>query len=140
MKRILIADDYASTRDILRIRLEMRGYFCQEVKNGAEALAAIQRRHYDLLITDHDMPVMTGLELLTRVAKMPDLQQPPTIFITGQLHDTLHQAATNAGARAVLLKPFADYELMVEVNKILCPRLVQEDISSPDYELSISPT
>ncbi|WP_447969705.1 response regulator [Nitrospira sp. M1] len=140
MKKILIVDDYASSRDILRIRLEMRGYFCQEVKNGAEALTAIQNRHYDLVITDHEMPVMTGLKLLTCLAEMPEAQQPPIIFITGQLNHEIHQAARHAGASAVLLKPFADYELMLEVNKILCPQLMKERMTTTDCELSGSPS
>jgi CheY-like chemotaxis protein len=61
MKRILLVDDFEPGRVVLRERLELQGYACQEVENGSEGLKAIETEHFDLKITDNQMPVMTGL-------------------------------------------------------------------------------
>ena len=80
MKHILIVDDYASGRHILRERLELQGYVCQEVEDGSKALEVLQIQHFDLIITDNQMPVMTGLEFLQHLAKRPEDQRPPRYF------------------------------------------------------------
>jgi len=123
MKQILIVDDYESGRHILRLRLEMEGFNCHEVENGAEALRAIQSEHFELVITDHNMPVMTGLELLQCLAERPEIQRPPSIFVTGQLSNDLRDAAMRAGASAILQKPYEDEDLMSILSRILNPQL-----------------
>ena len=139
MKRILIVDDYETGRLALRLRLEMRGYTCQEVENGSAALRAIQTHHFDLVITDHEMPMMTGLELLQHLGKTQECQQPPVIFVTGHLTDDLREAAQRAGACAVLAKPYDDQELMIEIARILKPQTrLHENCRSKDHELSNS--
>ena len=62
MKRILLIDDFEPGRVVLRERLELQGYACQEVENGSEGLKAIETEHFDLIITDNQMPVMTGMK------------------------------------------------------------------------------
>ena len=100
----------------------MQGYACQEVEHGSEALRAIQTKHFDLVITDNEMPVMTGLQLLQCLAEKPEDQRPPVILLTGNLSDDLCYAAQRAGARAVLTKPYQDQELFSEITRILEPR------------------
>ncbi|GJL66344.1 MAG: hypothetical protein NPIRA05_13150 [Nitrospirales bacterium] len=122
-QQILIVDDYESGRHVLRARLEMLGYYCQEAGNGEEALNAIQSEYFDLVITDHNMPVMTGLELLQCLAERPETQRTPVIFVTGQLSNDLRDAALRAGASAILEKPYEDEELMNELSYILTPQI-----------------
>lgn len=119
MKQILLVDDYASGRQVLREKLEMQGYVCQEVEDGAEALKAIQGQRFDLVITDNQMPVMTGLELLQSLAKKPRNLRLPIILLTGNLTEPLHQAAKIAGASAVFKKPVKDQELLSAITRIL---------------------
>ena len=119
MKQILIVDDFASGRHVLREWLERQGYACQEVEHGSEALRAIQIKHFDLVITDNQMPVMTGLQLLQRLAERPEGQRPPVIFLTGNLSEQLSNAAQKAGASAVMQKPYNDQELISEITRIL---------------------
>ena len=138
MKQILIVDDDATGRRVLRLRLEMRGYDCLEVEDGSAALKAIATHRFDLVITDHKMPVMTGLELLQNLGDSPECQRPPVIFITGQLSDDLRHAAQEAGARAVLSKPYDDCEIMIEITRLLKPQL-HGNVTLNDRRLSSSP-
>ena len=119
MSRILIVDDYASGRQVLRERLEILGYTCQEVEHGAEALEAMQTSHFDLVITDNEMPVMSGLQLLQRLAEEKEHQHPPVIFLTGNSSDELHNAAREAGACLVMNKPYRGQELLFAVSRLL---------------------
>ena len=119
MKRILIVDDYDSGRRVLREKLEIQGYVCQEVADGAEALKALQVTQFDLIITDNQMPVMTGLELLQALNKKPKNLRPPIILLTGYLTEPLEQAAKLAGASAVLTKPVKDQVILSAITRIL---------------------
>ena len=122
MKRILIVDDYASGRQVLRERLEMQGYACHEVEHGSEALGAIQVERFDLVITDNEMPVMTGLQLLQNLSGRPEDQRPPVIVLTGNLSNDLCNDAHRAGACAVLTKPYQAQDLISEITRILEPQ------------------
>ena len=119
MKQILIVDDYANGRQVLRERLEMQGFACQEVEDGSAALTAIQTKCFDLVITDNEMPVMTGIQLLQYLAERPEDQPPPVLFLTGHPSNELSNAAQAAGACAVLEKPYKDQELISEITRIL---------------------
>jgi two-component system chemotaxis response regulator CheY len=121
MKHILIVDDFPSGREVLREKLELQGYACQEVGNGSAALKAIETKRFDLVITDNQMPVMTGLELLQSLAERPKDQRPPAIFLTGRLSDQLAKAAQSAGAWAIMQKPYNYQELIAEITQILEP-------------------
>jgi CheY-like chemotaxis protein len=119
MKRILIVDDFRSVREVLREKLELQGYACQEVENGSEALKAIETERFDLVITDNQMPVMTGLQLLECLAERPKDQRPPAIFVTGRLSDQVAKAAQTAGAWTVIQKPYRDQELISEITRVI---------------------
>ena len=119
MKRILIVDDFPSVRKVLREKLELQGYACQEVENGSEALKAIETERFDLVITDNQMPVMTGLQLLQCLAERPKDQRPPAIFVTGRLSDQVAKAAQTAGAWTVMQKPYRDQELISAITRAL---------------------
>jgi CheY-like chemotaxis protein len=122
MKQILIADDFEPVRVLLREKLEMQGYACQEVGNGSEALKAIQTKVFDLVITDNTMPLMSGLQLLQCLGERTEDQRPPVIVLTGHLTNQFHNAAQKAGACAVLQKPYKDQELISEITRVLEPR------------------
>ena len=122
MKQILLVDDFEPGRLVLRERLEKHGYACQEVKNGSEALKAIEKERFDLVITDNQMPVMTGLQMLQCLAERTEDQRPPVILTTGHPSNELSNAAQAAGACAVLQKPYKGQELLSEIARILEPQ------------------
>jgi len=119
MKRILIVDDFEPGRLVLREKLEMHGYACQEVENGLEALETLQTKPFDLVITDNKMPVMTGLELIQSLATQPIEQRPPIILLTGHPSHLLYSEARKAGVLGIFKKPVEDHELFSEIASIL---------------------
>lgn len=122
VKRILIVDDFQPARIVLRECLEMYGFSCQEAENGSEGLQAIQTRKFDLVISDNTMPIMTGLQMLQKLAETQHDELPPVIILTGTLTDQLYQEALNAGAIAVLQKPALGEDLISQITRILEPQ------------------
>ncbi|MBW2019814.1 MAG: response regulator [Deltaproteobacteria bacterium] len=113
-KRILIADDEEVVRILLPEALKPYDYEIDVVENGVEAISHIDKKSYDLIITDYRMPEMDGLELTRRIkAKYP---YTPILIITayGPVHELL-----KSGATACLTKPFNISELQNMVKTIL---------------------
>ena len=116
-KRILVADDDAGMRQLAAEVLSGSGYQTETAEDGAAAWEALQASSYHLLITDHDMPKVSGVEL---VKKMRSAEMTlPVILATGTMpekelsrHPWLQLAAT-------LLKPFTAEELLGTVKRVL---------------------
>ena len=81
LKKILLVDDDEIARSFLREILEHNGYTCEEAGNGAVALTMLHENDYGLVITDHEMPIMTGLELLEHIHTNLALNGIPTILL-----------------------------------------------------------
>ncbi len=116
-KRILIADDEEIVRILLAEALKSYGYDIDVAENGVEAMSHIDKKSYDLVITDYMMPEMDGLELTQRIkAKYPST---PILVITGNapVNDLL-----KSGATAYIMKPFNIFELQSMVETILKER------------------
>ena len=105
-KRILIVDDEPDIRLILRSILESYGYQCDEANNGVEALERIKASDYSVVLLDYSMPLMNGLKLLEKVGQASWIVRPHMIMITANSDELLRKQALNAGAAAVLAKPF----------------------------------
>ena len=113
-KRILIVDDEEPVRHLIAKVLESQDYKITMVKNGIEAINQIDKKSYDLIITDYMMPEMDGLELTCRVKARYPLM--PILIVTGKasVRDLLKNGAT-----ACIMKPFAIYELRCMVKTLL---------------------
>lgn len=106
-KRILLVDDDASLRATLRTCVEMAGYLCLEAKDGQEAVVRLEAEDpVDLIVIDYQMPRVTGLELVIGLKSHKITEAIPIIFYSGQLTADLKTDALQAGASAVLEKPF----------------------------------
>ncbi|MBF0500331.1 MAG: response regulator [Candidatus Riflebacteria bacterium] len=108
MKNILIADDSATARMIIRRCLEIAG--CSEscfleAANGEEALAIIRKESIDLLVTDLNMPVMDGKRLLASIKASPKLNGIPVIVVTSLGNPAIEQELMSRGADKVVAKP-----------------------------------
>ena len=120
MKRILIVEDQAMARTALRLFLEQQGYECVEADNGATALAWLdERQPVHLIITDNKMPVMDGLQFLKALRERNHLTSIPVILYSGYLTEDLERWAHEAGASAVLAKPYTFQELLATVTLAL---------------------
>ena len=120
--RILIADDSATIRRLIRGILEYRGYQIVEAANGAEAEQALQREAgaLQLAILDLKMPERDGLEVLAdlraREAQSAAASPLPVIILTAEEDEADHALA--AGANRFLLKPFEPVALLQIVREL----------------------
>ena len=113
MKRILLVDDHQLAREVLKLFLETQGYLVEEAENGAEGLAVIDQGHtFDLVISDNQMPVMTGMEFIQRLAQRSYLTTHHLILYSGNLTPELEQQARDLGVSSVLSKPYNFSELL----------------------------
>jgi DNA-binding NtrC family response regulator len=123
--RILIADDDASLRRVIEVKLKQQGYEVKAVGDGEDALVELKRGKFDLLLTDMKMPRMDGITLLERAKQeAPDLQ---LIMMTA--FATVSQAvqAVKLGAFDYLTKPFEDEQLFVAIEKAVRFRQLEEE-------------
>ncbi len=105
-KCVLIIDDDPYARTILRLLFESEGYMSKEAENGALGLAMFEQHRPDLIITDYNMPVLTGIEFLDRLGKKKQRKVPAVIVVTGDPSHEIKTRALQSGARAVLEKPY----------------------------------
>ena len=119
MKRILLVDDHQLAREALKQFLETEGFKVEEAGNGAEGLAVIDQGHaFDLVISDNQMPVMTGIELVQRLAHRSYLTTHPLILYSGNLTQELEQQARALGVYAVLPKPYSFQDLLATIRQV----------------------
>jgi len=120
MKRILLVDDHAMVRDALKLFLEYHGYACEEAEHGAAALAWLEQGlRVDLIVSDNQMPVMTGMEFLLQVKASQHFGIIPFILYSGNITDEIRRQAHQAGAMAVLNKPYNFSDFLAIVSKFL---------------------
>jgi CheY-like chemotaxis protein len=120
MKHILLVDDHEMARQALKLFLEHHGYACEEAEHGAAALAWLeQEQNVDLIVSDNQMPVMTGLELLLQVRANPNFGSIPFILYSGNVTDEIQRQAHQAGVIAVLNKPYNFSDFVAIITKAL---------------------
>lgn len=120
-KRILLVDDSASVRQVLSIALRRAGYETLEAGNGKEALAILDAEKMNLIISDVNMPVMNGIELVKAVKQHPTSKFTPVVMLTTEGQDDMKQAGKAAGAKAWIIKPFNPPQLLDVVSKLILP-------------------
>jgi len=103
VKRILLVDDEGFVRETVRLLLGQIGYRVVEANNGAEALGLFVRGHFDLVMTDYEMPFLKGNELATRIRRLAPRQ--PILMMTG----FGYRASEDNPVDAVITKPL-DFE------------------------------
>jgi two-component system chemotaxis response regulator CheY len=118
--RILVVDDLSSMRRVVSAFLAELGYrHISQDDNGNYALATLRREKFDMVVTDWNMPGMTGLELVTEIRNDPDLQHLPVLLITGEARKENILAAAKAGASGYVIKPFSMTVLGEKVERLL---------------------
>ena len=117
--RILVADDDAVTRRLITHILERQGFEVLAVRNGAEALDALDTERVDLLITDRNMPSVDGMMLMKRLHASERHRGVPIIMITSSSAASDETEAQAEGATAFLTKPVGSRELTAVVARVL---------------------
>lgn len=111
MKTALVVDDSSFIRKIAKQILEGMDFEVTEAKDGAHALEQCEKKLPDLVLLDWNMPVMSGLEFLTRLRKMPKGDEPQVVFCTTENTREKIMTALEAGATEYVMKPF-DQEII----------------------------
>jgi len=120
---VLIVDDEAEIRESLQTLLEMEGYEVEAAASGAEGLAHVANRPFDLVLLDFALPDRDGLEVLHEIRD----QQVPIIMITA--YGTVENAvrAMQAGASNFVQKPWDNEKLLADVAAVLARRRAEEE-------------
>jgi two-component system, cell cycle response regulator DivK len=119
MKRILIAEDKASSRELLRMVLEKQGFQVIEAVNGEEALQKARSEVPDLVLLDLQMPVRNGYEVLEELRQEPRFVAVPIVAVTASAMQGDREKALAAGFNGYLTKPLPLNSLRSEIQRLL---------------------
>jgi two-component system, chemotaxis family, chemotaxis protein CheY len=119
MKTIIIIDDSTTTRELVKTSLEEIGFSVDTAVDGVEGLNLIRNNHYDLIITDINMPVMDGFELTQEVRKLTDYQFTPLLILTTESDLDKKMTGKEVGATGWLVKPIIPEQLVRTIKRFL---------------------
>ena len=118
-KKILVADDETHILHVLSMKLMNAGYEVLTALDGEEALELCKSERPDLVITDYQMPYLTGLELCRQLRSAEGLESIPAIMLTARGFDIEPGEMEDSGIAAVLAKPFSPREVLQKVKDLL---------------------
>ncbi|MGC1955698.1 MAG: chemotaxis response regulator CheY [Gammaproteobacteria bacterium] len=117
--KILVVDDFSTMRRIIKNLLRDIGFGnISEADDGLTALPVLKGGDFDLLITDWNMPGMTGLELLKAIRADPKLRPLPVLMVTAEAKREQIIEAAQAGVNGYIVKPFTAQTLKEKLDKI----------------------
>ena len=117
--KILIVDDFSTMRRIIKNLLRDLGFAnTSEADDGVTALPLLQSNQFDLLVTDWNMPGMTGIELLKEVRNDDRLKHLPVLMVTAEAKREQIIEAAQAGVNGYVVKPFTAAALKEKIDKI----------------------
>ncbi|MFQ3199442.1 MAG: two-component system phosphate regulon response regulator PhoB [Zhongshania sp.] len=116
---ILIVDDEAAIREMIRVGLELAGYDCLEASNAQDAHGIIVDQRPGLVLLDWMMPVTSGLELLRRLRRDQLTRDQLVIMLTAKDDEDNRIQGLDVGADDYITKPFSSRELMARIKAIM---------------------
>jgi DNA-binding response OmpR family regulator len=119
LKKILLAEDEPVLRMLVSDTLEDEGYAIEVACDGEEALDHIKSQDYDLVILDHMMPKLTGLEVITEVRAIPQKRNLKILMLSAKSQYQEQEKVRLAGADEFMSKPFSPIELVRKVGEML---------------------
>ena len=124
-RTFLVVDDFESMRKVTATQLRSLGISdILMAANGAEALRIIERQSVDVILSDWNMPVMDGLELLKTLREKPATAHLPFIMITAEAERNRVEEAIANGVSDLLVKPYTTGRLMDRIDRVTQPRQV----------------
>jgi len=117
--KFLVVDDFSTMRRIVRNLLKELGFTnVDEAEDGQVALHKLKTQHFDFIVSDWNMPNMTGIELLKAVRADQQIKHLPFMMITAEAKRENIIEAAMAGASGYIVKPFTAATLEEKMNKI----------------------
>lgn len=118
--KFLVVDDFSTMRRIVLNLLKELGYSnMEEAEDGVVALQKLKSEKYDFVVTDWNMPNMTGLELLKHIRSDDNLKNLPVLLVTAEAKNENIVEAAKAGAHGYIVKPFTAATLEEKLTKII---------------------
>ncbi len=117
--KILVVDDFSTMRRIIKNILKQIGFSdIDEAENGQVALSKLNDNNYDLVVSDWNMPEMTGIELLKAVRATDGIKDIPFLMVTAEAKKENVVEAVKAGVNNYIVKPFTAEVLQEKIEKI----------------------
>lgn len=116
---ILLVDDELHVSQILGRRLTREGFEIETVRDGIDALAAVEERLPELIISDLQMPRMDGVELVRALAADERFAGIPVIMLTARGHRVADDVMGSTGVRRLIAKPFSAHEVVTIAGEVL---------------------
>src|SRR3990172_10060728 len=122
--KILLVEDNVALSGVICFNLSRAGYQVTAVSNGREAIDALQRNRFDLVLSDQQMPKMTGIQLCEHIREIPDYVQTPFILLTAKCMELdVAKLRQRLGLSAALPKPFSPSELLTLIEESLATNM-----------------
>ena len=119
MAKILSVDDSRVIRDLIKAVLTENGHEVITANDGVEGLAAVRNEQFDLILSDINMPNMTGISMVSKIRNQAGYEHIPILMLTTESSDFKKNKSKNVGATGWLQKPFDPDRLMKAVNKLV---------------------
>jgi len=121
-KTVLVIDDAASIRQVVKLVLGEEGYDIVEAEDGVDAISKLDGKEIDCIVCDVNMPNMNGIEFLEKVKKDDSLSAYkfiPFIMLTTEAGESMKEKGKELGAKAWLVKPFQPEQLLESIKKLI---------------------
>ncbi len=117
--KILVVDDMVTMRRIVKNILKQLGFpNCDEAENGQEALQKLRGDTYGFVVSDWNMPVMTGIDMLRAIRRDDKLKTIPVLMVTAEAQQSNLIEAVQAGVSNYIVKPFTAETMQEKLGKI----------------------
>ncbi|MHC4329720.1 MAG: response regulator [Planctomycetota bacterium] len=126
-KRVLVVDDEIHIVHVVAIKLRNNGYEVMSADNGAEALELALSEKPDIIVTDYQMPIMTGLELVGNLRQHEQTKGIPVIMLTARSFAISQEQQDELQISGCLSKPFSPKELLENIEDILYQKELVSD-------------
>ncbi len=117
-KQVLIVDDSATMRNMLKASLGEMGFEVHTAQDGEKAIKSAQQHKYTIILTDINMPNVDGIELIRMIREDSQNKDAPILVITTESGDPAKQAGRDAGANGWIVKPVNPETLKRAVGKL----------------------
>ncbi len=118
-KKVLVVDDEIHIVHVVGIKLRNNGYEVLSASNGSEAYDIASEEKPDIIVTDYQMPVMSGLELIEKLWENPETKDIPVIMLTARGFAIDQQQREQLNIADCLSKPFSPKELLRYIEDVL---------------------
>ena len=123
-KKVLVVDDEIHIVHVVAIKLRSNGFEVITASNGSEAFESACTQKPDIVVTDLQMPVMDGVEFVTKLRENESTKDIPVIMLTGRSFTFNQEQKERLRISECLCKPFSPKELLKKIEDVLCKSAV----------------